>query len=323
MSEPSSGAGRVKGAQSSGAWLAGVVPPVCTPLTADLEVDAASFERLLGFLLDSGVRGLFVLGSSSEAAYLRDDQRDTVAEIAAKTAAGSVPVLVGAIDMTTARVVDHARRAVASGADAIVATSPFYAQVTHPDEIARHFRAVKAACGVPLVAYDIPIAVHSKLAPKVVAGLATEEVIDGLKDSSGDLRGLREVIVATHDATRFAILTGSEVLVDCAMLIGADGAVPGLANVDPHGYVALYSACCAGDWERASGEQERLMRLLEITACADPARMGASGSVVGGYKTALMLMGLIATNAVALPQTALNDREVAAVREVLIATGLV
>ena len=203
-----------------------------------------------------------------------------------------------------------------------MATSPFYAQVTHPDEIARHFRAVKAACGVPLVAYDIPIAVHSKLAPKVVAGLATEEVIDGLKDSSGNSGAYAKLSLPPMTPTRFAILTGSEVLVDSAMLIGADGAVPGLANVDPHGYVALYSACCAGDWERASGEQERLMRLLEITACAEPARMGASGSVVGGYKTALMLMGC-RHQCSGAPQTALNDREVAAVREVLIATGLV
>jgi 4-hydroxy-tetrahydrodipicolinate synthase len=305
-------------------WLTGIVPPVCTPLGEDLEVDTASLERFVGFLIESGVNGLFVLGSSSEAAYLRDDQRDTVVEVAAKTAAGQVPVLAGAIDMTTGRMIDRARNAIDRGADAIVVTAPFYAQANHPAEIDLHFRSVKSAVGVPLLAYDIPVAVHTKLDAEMVLSLAEDGVLDGLKDSSGDLGGMRNVIMGSRfRAPNFAIFTGSEVVIDCVMLMGADGAVPGLGNVDPAGYVELYNACRAGEWERARTLQERLVRLFRITLCANDAHKGRNSAGLGGFKTALNLRGIIATNAVALPQIRLDAGEVAAVRGVLEEAGLI
>jgi 4-hydroxy-tetrahydrodipicolinate synthase len=104
--------------------------------------------------------------------------------------------------------------------------------------------------------------------------------------------------------------------------MGADGAVPGLGNVDPHGFVELYESCRAGEWDRARSQQERLLRVFALTACANPARKGPSSSGIGGFKTALMLRGIFATNAVALPQIALDEAEIAAVREVLVDTGL-
>ena len=94
----------------SGHWLRGIVPPVCTPLGPDGDVDTTSLERHVSFLIDAGVHGLFVLGSSSEVAFLTDRQRDRVVEVAVKTAAGQVPVLAGAIDMTTNRVIEQACR---------------------------------------------------------------------------------------------------------------------------------------------------------------------------------------------------------------------
>ena len=144
-------------------WVSGIIPPVCTPLNSDLEVDVPSLERLVGFLIEEGVTGVFMLGSSGECAYLTDAQRDVVVEVTVKSVAGQVPVLVGAIDMTTNRMIEHAGRAMTLGADAIVATAPFYVQATQPPEVERHFRLLKEACGGPLLAYDIPVAVHSKL----------------------------------------------------------------------------------------------------------------------------------------------------------------
>ncbi|MCU1493643.1 MAG: glucose dehydrogenase [Acidimicrobiaceae bacterium] len=303
-------------------WLRGIVPPVCTPLTEGRDIDTVSLERFVGFLIEGGVNGLFILGSSSESAFLRDDQRDTVVEVAVKTAAGQVPVLAGAIDMTTERIIDHARRALDRGVDAIVATAPFYARATHPAEIDLHFRSIKAACSAPLVAYDIPVAVHTKLDPTAVLALAADGIIDGLKDSSGDLGAMREVIMGARALPDFAVMTGSEVVVDCVMLMGADGAVPGLGNVDPHGYVELFNSCRSGEWDQARRQQDRLVRLFEITRCADPSKKGPSSSGLGGFKTALMLRGVIATNAMALPQIALDEVEIARVREVLLSAGL-
>jgi 4-hydroxy-tetrahydrodipicolinate synthase len=98
--------------------------------------------------------------------------------------------------------------------------------------------------------------------------------------------------------------------------------VPGLGNVDPRGFVELFQSCRAGDWEKARPQQERLITLFGITRCAKPGK-GRTAAGLGGFKTALMLRGIIATNAMALPQAALDDDETAAVREVLVSTGLV
>ncbi|MEU6124531.1 dihydrodipicolinate synthase family protein [Streptomyces sp. NPDC047123] len=304
--------------------LTGVVPPVCTPLTPDREVDTASLVRLVDHLVAGGVDGLFVLGSTSEAAYLTDRQRTLVVDTVVRHVRGRLPVLAGAIDMTTPRVLDHARAAAAAGADAVVVTAPFYAR-THPAEIARHFRLVARNCPVPVLAYDIPVSVHAKLDPDLVLELAGDGVLAGLKDSSGDEGGLRAVVLgrrAEPALAGFGVLTGSEVTADSALAMGADGVVPGLGNVDPAGYARLYRACRDGDWARARTEQERLCGLFGMVTAGDPARMGAGSSALGAFKAALHLRGVIACPATAEPQIPLSPAETERVGKHLAAAGL-
>ncbi|MEW1892738.1 dihydrodipicolinate synthase family protein, partial [Streptomyces sp. NPDC085659] len=126
----------------------GVIPPVVTPLTADGELDLPSLERVVAHLIDGGVTGLFALGSSGETAYLTPGQQDRVIEAVTAAAGGQVPVLVGAIETTTNRAVERARRAAELGADAVVVTAPFYTR-THATEIDRHFRDIAAALDLP------------------------------------------------------------------------------------------------------------------------------------------------------------------------------
>ena len=304
--------------------LSGVVPPVITPLTPAGEVDTASVRRLTEHLITAGVHGLFLLGSSGEAAYLTDAQRLTALETAVDAAAGRVPVLAGVIDTTTARVLDRAADAVRAGADALVATAPFYTR-THPAEIARHYRLVAARCEVPVLAYDLPMAVHTKLGADLVLELAADGVLSGLKDSSGDLAAFRSVVTGARahpDLTGFSVLTGSELIADSALALGADGVVPGLGNVDPAGYVRLYDLCRAGDWERARAEQERLCALFGMVTVGDPARMGGGSSALGAFKAALHLRGVIACPATAEPQVPLSADEVERVGKYVAAAGL-
>jgi 4-hydroxy-tetrahydrodipicolinate synthase len=304
--------------------LTGVVPPVCTPLTPDREVDVPSLLRLVDHLVAGGVHGLFVLGTSSEAAFLTDDQRRLVVETVTGHVGGRLPVLAGVIDMTTARVLDHVRAVTAAGADAVVVTAPFYAS-THPVEIARHYRLVAAGSPVPVIAYDLPSGVHTKLPADVVLDLAAEGVLAGLKDSSGDLAGFRTVVSGARahpDITGFSVLTGSELIVDAALAVGADGAVPGLANVDPEGYVRLDRLFRAGDREAARAEQERLCALFGMVSVGDRARMGGSSSALGAFKAALYLRGVIDCPATAEPQVPLSESEVARVGAFLTGAGL-
>jgi 4-hydroxy-tetrahydrodipicolinate synthase len=304
--------------------LTGVVPPVCTPLTPEGEVDVPSLLRLVDHLVGAGVDALFVLGSTSEVAFLTDRQRRLVVASVTGHVGGQVPVLAGAIDMTTARVLDHIESVTSAGAQAVVVTAPFYTR-THPAEIARHYRRLAARSPVPVIAYDIPMAVHTKLPADVVLELAAEGVLAGLKDSSGDLAAFREVVTAARirpDITGFSVLTGSELLVDAALALGADGAVPGLANVDPGGYVRLDRLCRAGDREQALAEQERLCALFGMVGVGDPARMGGGSSALGAFKVALHLRGVIDCPATAEPQVQLSPQEVARVGEFLVAAGL-
>lgn len=309
--------------------LHGVVPPVCTPLDRNGEVDTGSLARLVEHLIGGGVHGLFALGSTSEVAFLTDGQRRTALETVIGAVAGRVPVLAGVIDTTTPRVIDHAKDAVALGADALVATAPFYTR-THPREIAGHFRHLRRSVDLPLFAYDIPVAVHSKLSTTLVRELAVDGTLAGLKDSSGDAGGLRRLIVElggsegrrSGPASGFTILTGSELTVDAALLAGADGVVPGIANVDPAGYVRLYDAAVAGDWATAAKEQERLVELFSMVDAGPEHQMGRGSSALGSFKAALWLLGVVDHRDTAFPQIPLDADAVARVAARLAKSGL-
>ncbi|BDZ49365.1 dihydrodipicolinate synthase family protein [Frondihabitans sucicola] len=303
--------------------LSGIVPPLCTPLTPDGQVDTTSLVRLTEHLLAGGVDGLFVLGSTGEVAFLTDEQRGVVIETVVDAVGGRVPVVAGVIDTTTPRVLPHLEQAAALGATAAVATAPFYTR-THPAEIARHFRLLAAATPLPIVAYDIPVSVGTKLDAELVARLASDGVIRALKDSSGDDAGLRRVILSTaaSDVADFAILTGSELTVDAALSFGADGAVPGLGNVDPAGYVRLFAAAREDDWDTARAEQERLFAMFGLVTAGDPVRMGPASSALGAFKAALHLLGVIDSPRTSEPYVPLDADETRTVASFLETAGL-
>ena len=302
--------------------LHGVIPPVVTPYTADGAVDTTSLRRVVRHLLDGGVHGLFALGSTSECVFLNPSQRATVIETLVDEAAGRVPVVAGVLDATTDHCIAHARQALALGAQGLVLTAPYYTR-THQGEIVDHFACVHNAVDLPIIAYDIPVCVHVKLERATVAELRRRGLACGLKDSSGDDGNLR-MVMHDRDADRdgsFFVLSGSEIVADAALLGGAQGCVPGLANVDPRGYVRLYDAARRADWAGARREQDRLVALFQIVFQGLPhTSMGASG--VGGFKTAMQLMGLIDRREMARPNRLLTEQGVARVRTILVECGL-
>lgn len=301
--------------------FSGIVPPIVTPLTLEGEVDTKSLERLLSLQIEAGVDGLFVLGSSGEVGYLTDAQRAQVVQTAIGHVGGQVPVLLGVNDMTTNRVIAVAEQAREAGADAIVATAPFYA-ITDAAETATHFRSIHAAVDLPLFAYDVPVRVHSKLSPAMLVELGREGVIAGVKDSSGDDVSFRMLLRQSAGLENFAVFTGHEVVVDGCLLMGASGAVPGLANVDPHGYVRLWRAAQAGDWAAAKAEQDRLTDLFSIVEAPTAGRVSAGAAGLGAFKTALALRGVITGNTMCAPMLSLDESETATIKVVLEQAGL-
>lgn len=300
--------------------ISGVVPPVVVPDTVDHELDVPSFERHLNRMIEAGVDGLFLLGSSGEVVFSTDERRRQIIEEGLRIVDGRVPVLVGIIDTETERVIEHGRVAQELGADALVATCPFYA-LGGMAEVEEHFRILHAELDLPIFAYDIPVCVRTKLPWRLLAALGAEGVLAGVKDSSGDDISFRYLCQENERLGHpMSLLTGHEVVVDGAYLSGADGSVPGLANVEPWGYVRMWQAAQAGDWASAKAEQDRLNDISHIFDCTSGVQGYAGG--VGAFKTALQLMGVFETNQMPRPVKRLEGENVEAIRTVLVETGL-
>lgn len=298
----------------------GVIPPVVIPLTADRHLDLEALERTINRMIDAGVDGLFFLGSSGEVAFLTDAQRYHVLQEAVAMVNHRVPVLAGIVDMETMRVIDQAKRASGYGVDAVVATAPFYA-LGGPKETERHFRAIREHTDLPLFAYDLPVCVHTKLDPSMLVRLGKDGVLQGVKDSSGDDVSFRWLVIENEDAGHpLQLLTGHEVVVDGAYLSGADGSVPGLANVDPISYVKQWQAFQAGDWETVRTLQDHLARLMFVTR--DIRATVGFGAGVGAFKTALWQMGVFNTNQMREPVQPLVGDDVEHIVSVLKKAGL-
>ena len=301
--------------------FSGVIPPVIIPLKQDRTLDDASFFKSINRMIDAGVSGLFFLGSSGEVAFLTSEERLHVIRVALEIVGGRVPVLVGVIDMETLRVIEKIEQLKGLPIDALVATAPFYA-LGGPRETERHFDALREHTDLPIFAYDLPVCVHTKLTPDMLMRLAKKGTIQGVKDSSGDDVSFRWLMLDNEDAGHpLQLLTGHEVVVDGALLGGADGSVPGLANIDPVSYVEQFRAAKAGDWAKVSQIQDHLARLMMMTRYVK-ATVGF-GAGVGAFKTALWQMGIFETNQMREPVQALEGDDVATIVSILKKNGMI
>ena len=275
--------------------IRGVVPPLAIPLK-DGELDVPSLERHINRLIEAGLDGLFVSGSTGEVAFSTAERR-------------------AQIHTETERVIENIKAVEEiGGATGVVATAPFYA-LGGETEVERHFRILKENTSLELWAYDIPVCVHTKLSPDLLMRLGRDGVIDGVKDSSGDDVAFRWLCLANEAAGHpMQLLTGHEVVVDGAYMSGADGSVPGLANVDPEGYVRQWQAYERRDWEAVRTEQDRLAELMRIVQVKGVQGFGAG---VGAFKAALYLLGVFESPEMPRPVAAIEGDNMEHVASVL------
>jgi 4-hydroxy-tetrahydrodipicolinate synthase len=280
--------------------LTGLIPPIITPLTAEREVDGHALREVIEFQLDAGAQGIFVLGSSGEAIYLDDDERHLVARTARDAIGGRVPLLVGALAPTVRRVVQQFGVVGASRPDAFVVTGPFYAQASHA-ELAAHFRIAAAESDRPVVAYDIPGNVGYALPAEVTAPLLADGTLAGLKDSSGDTEKFARLAAELGADRDAALLSGADTTALAALAAGAEGFVPGLANVRPDLFVALLDAHRAGDDARAAALQRAIASLNGLFRIGMQHGLGRHASEIGGMKHVLAARGVIRHTASPVP----------------------
>ncbi len=226
--------------------LRGVIPPLISPLTPSGDPDAAAIDLLVEHVLRGGCSGLFVLGGCGEGAWLTGDQRRAVVRATVRAAAGRAPVLVGVILPATGPAIEAARQAAEEGADALVVGSPYYFTVDGAAQ-QRHVEAVLTSVHLPVLLYNIPQCTHHTLSPAIVAALAQDPRVVGIKDSAGDFENFLKFLAVKQVVPGFRVLQGYEHLSAASLLQGGDGLVPGSANVAPALFVALHQAAARGD----------------------------------------------------------------------------
>jgi 4-hydroxy-tetrahydrodipicolinate synthase len=261
--------------------LGGVIPPMMSPLDQQGQPDAAGIAGLVEHILRGGCSGLFVLGGFGEGAWLTTSQRGEVLKCAVAAVAGRVPVLAGVMFPGTAAACEAARQAEAEGADVLVAGSPYYFAVAGADQ-ERHIETILNACSLPLMLYNIPQCTHNIILPETAASLARNPRVIGIKDSADDTEAFERFLAIRDDQPGFRVLQGGgRMLSETPPPVG-DGLVPGLANIAPHLFVALFEAAKAGDMEKATRLQKQAV---------DLARVEKFGHFLTGAKVAIAALG--------------------------------
>jgi 4-hydroxy-tetrahydrodipicolinate synthase len=263
--------------------LEGSLPPMVTPLAEGEAVDEEGLARQVERLIDAGVRGVYLLGSTGESPALRDREKRRAVAAAVAAARGRVPVVVGTMASSTARAIDNIRSAEEAGADAVAVTPPHYYPSGGEAEWAAHYEAAVEATRLPVVIYNIPGTTKVMLAASFVARMAEHERVIALKDSSGDWSHAMSLISLLRDRPGFSLLFGSIQVAGPAILYGAAGAILGPANIDPGASVALCAAARAGNVAETYAAQQRLLSLSRVLTLGAP---------IACIKTALELMGV-------------------------------
>lgn len=298
--------------------LRGIVVPMATPLERDgRRVNATGVRELVEHLVVGGVHAVFVAGTTGEGPALEVQEWTRLVRTAVEASRGRVPVLAGVLAPATAPAVALARTAADLGVDAVVATAPYYYAYSH-DEVLSHLQAVAHAASVPVLLYNIPQNTRNAVSMPVCEQLAALPAFVGLKDSSGDLDGFRAWAPALRRRNpNFRLLLGTDHLVDVAVLLGADGVVPSLANVVPRLLVEAFEAASTGDRAGCASKTDRITQLMELYRVRAPQQAG----IVVGIKCALEALGLPA-GPPAAPGLPPEDRERRAVADVLRRAGV-
>lgn len=243
--------------------ISGIVPPLVTPLAARDELDRPGLERLLNHVIDGGVSGVFILGTTGEAPSLSYRLRREMISETTKIVKSRIPVLVGVTDTAFVETVDLAEHAANAGADAAVLTTPYYFPAGQT-ELTAYVRNIAPQIPLPLMLYNMPGLTKVWFDIETLELLTDIESIVGVKDSSGDLDYFKRLCGLKAKRPDWSILIGPESKLAEAMEAGGDGGVNGAANFLPTLFVKWFDAISAGDQATATRYRQQVQALQKI-----------------------------------------------------------
>lgn len=227
--------------------IRGVLPALITPFTRDNKVDKEGLRQNIDFLIKNGVSGIVPCGTTGESATLSIEEHEKVIEIAIDCS--TVPVVAGTGSNNTTEALELTRSAMDAGADAALLITPYYNKPNDRGMLA-HFKKIANEVDIPIILYNVPSRTGINLKPEVVAELAKEGNIIGVKEASGNLDQVTRILEMTRDED-FEVISGDDGLTLPIMAIGGAGVISVVANVAPKLMVSMVEAFRKGNMEEA------------------------------------------------------------------------
>jgi 4-hydroxy-tetrahydrodipicolinate synthase len=279
--------------------------PTVTPFSNG-SVDAEAVADLSEFVLENGADGLIPCGTTGEFASLTNEEYETVVS-ASVDAADGAPVLPGAGDSSVAGTLERIDIAADCGADAVLIVLPYFHGANDPSGNERFLRAVLEETSLPIILYNIPSCVGQSIDADLVEAVADHPDLAGMKDTSGDLTHLLEIIRRTGDD--FHLFQGWDSQLVPAVSMGATGGINAVSNYFPGLMKEAIEAAAENDMERG--------RDLQLNHIASLFNTSLEYGFAPTTKAVLVERGIIDDDAVRPPLVELNDEQVATVRATL------
>lgn len=256
----------------------GVYVPLVTPFDGDGAVNAAALRRLIDWVIDNGASGVVPCGTTGESPTLTHAEHHQVIAWTVEYTAGRVPVIAGTGSNSTAEAIELTRAADALGVDGMLVIAPYY---NRPNQqgLLEHFKAVADATAKPIVMYNIPKRTGVNMEAMTTIALSRVPNITGIKEASGDLGQIMEIIAGT---TEFSVLTGDDNLLFPLCALGGHGGICTSSHFLPGEWVRLVTLCRDGQLDEARALHYRLLPLAKVLFCEpNPAPLKAGLNLLG------------------------------------------
>lgn len=265
----------------------GMATAIVTPMHTDGSIDYEALSRFVEFQIDSGINGLVVMGTTGENATIEPEDQKKVIAYTVEKVAGRVPVIAGTGTNNTEHVLANTRNACQVGADAILVVTPYYNKATQ-NGLVTHFTAVADESTLPVILYNVPSRTGCNLLPKTVAKLSEHPNIAAIKEATGSLAQMIEIMHLCGD--KIDVYSGEDGLTVPMMAMGAKGTISVLSNVAPRQSVAMTDACLRGDYAAAAKMQCDLLPLINaLFSEVNPIPAKAATAAMGFGADALRL----------------------------------
>ena len=293
----------------------GVVVPMVTPIAPDGLVDIPAARRIIEHLLDGGVDGVFVLGTTGEGASVPRSEALRLVELTAQQVRGRALVFSGLYENCLLEAVNTGNQYLRAGADVLVLLPSFYFTL-QPSETLSSIASVLDRLAGPVFLYNIPAISHCSIPLDIVEQLLGHPRLVGMKDSENDALRLGQLVTRLSKRPDFSVFIGVGAHMAKMLSLGADGIVPSVGNLVPEVCVELADAIRQGDSSRAVLLEERMM------ATANLYQRGRSlGGSLAALKAAMNSLGLCGPD-VLPPLLTLPDDERKRVRQEMVRSGI-